>query len=198
MRLCGGVGRKALPAGHLRSQRREHTCLKTYCAYICYLPPQKNLGENGILILQMKKPKLREAKYHVQDYPAIKRRRGNANCGLPHSIAHTLSNTLVLYILPHVMTHREENTATAHWGKWRRIHHPRPLKAIPRNEGVIISGPHATPLGPWLGSSPTHHATLQSDIRESHSASQQWNKSIYHHSSLRSGASSLGWVLSQS
>lgn len=51
-----------------------------------------------------------------------------------------------------------------------RLLHSRPFKAIPGDEGVITSGPHAPHLGPWLGSSPVHCATLQSDTRESHSA----------------------------
>lgn len=78
--------------------------------------------------------------------------------------------------LPPAMTHGEENMGRAHWGDWRRLQHPGPLQGYSRDKGIIISGPHATHLGPWLGGSRMHGR--ERDTRASHSASRQWNESV--------------------
>lgn len=77
----------------------------------------------------------------------MKCKSGDSNCGLPNSEGHFLSDTLVFSNLLYVITHKGENTGMARWGKWRRPYHSRPLQATPRDEGIIISGPHATHCG---------------------------------------------------
>lgn len=70
----------------------------------CYLSPSpQRLRINVILVLQVKKPHLREDNYQVQYYPAMKRKNADLNCGRPKSAAHVLSNILVLSNLLHVM-----------------------------------------------------------------------------------------------